>query len=136
MFSNCNFIGWRMRAFPETPGVGTNVLLRWIEIVGGTPDLGTGAIISGTMTLCSGVERGLVHTCEAKSVLRQHAEIQAGDMIIEFQPDVNLARESLEFGLGGNWYEQKEVGEALTRNWDTWMGDMPMERTVVLRMKS
>lgn len=125
---------------------GTDVVLYWVEIVGGALDP-TGAIVSGTETLMSGTMKGFVHAEPAKSVVRQFAEIEAGDLIVDLgpSPDVTLlsgtGKVSLDsisskgprFQVGGELYVQKEIGDKLGKSWDVILRGQKLSRTLLLR---
>lgn len=114
---------------------GTPVLLRWVVYSGGTIDPGTGATVGGVATpVTAGPFNGLIHVMEAKSVLRQFVEIEQGDMIVDFDPDVPLdGHDNLRFVIDGQDYEQKELGGRLAQAWDVIIAGQRTLRTVLLK---
>ncbi len=123
---------------------GTDVLVAWVEIEGGALDPTTGAIVSGVQTPASGVIRALGVEEPARSVVRQFAEIQAGDLILEvdaagqvLKPDGSTvalaALDTPRFLWAGVWYVQKEVGEGLAASWNAVVAGQRLYRTLLLR---
>jgi hypothetical protein len=122
---------------------GTNFLLSWVTYSGGTVDPGTNAVVGGTATAqTGGPYQGLVHLSEAKSVLRQFVEIEAGDIIVDFPPTIAIdGLQNLRFTmLDENFapipdqvFEQKELGGKLAQMFDVVVAGNKSLRTVLLK---
>jgi hypothetical protein len=123
---------------------GSDVLVTWVETAGGTIDTVTGAVVDGVQTPASGVMRALGIEEPARSVVRQFAEIQAGDLILEVDAAATLTKpdgstvalddlDAPRFQWADNWYVQKEVGEALAASWNAVVAGQKLYRTLLLR---
>ena len=123
---------------------GSDVLVTWVDTEGGTLDTVTGAVVGGVQTPASGVIRGLGIEEPARSVVRQFAEIQAGDLLLDVDaaglvtcPDGStVALDELDaprFQWAGSWYVQKEVGEGLAASWNAVVAGEKLYRTLLLR---
>lgn len=78
------------------------------------------------------VKTALIHFVEAsRSIYRQFAEIQTGDIILDFLDDVELPRTGATFIIDGERYVQKEVGKELTQFWDVIIQGERHFRTIV-----
>lgn len=134
MRSRVGFILNRMQV--NIAGKGVGVTLRWTTFSGGRKDAGTGAIINGTPTPQTlGPIQALMHAAEAKSVLRQFVEIEAGDIILDFPPDAPLdGKDNLRFVVNGQDYEQKKLGGKLAKMWDMNIAGNLGCRTVLLEL--
>ncbi len=132
----------------QTPA--DDVWVRWVEIEGGTLDPVTGALLSGVQTPASGVLRALGIEEPGRSVVRNFAEIKAGDLILETDaagtvtlPDgtepvgrTTVCLDDIDtprFLWAGHWYVQKEVGEGLAAAWNEVIGNQRLMRTMLLR---
>lgn len=80
---------------------------------------------------------GLVHFVQpVKSGVRLFAEIETGDVIVDFPQDVPLSdKRGIYFEIDGTAYVQKDVGDALAEYWDLVLGGRRMMRTLVLTRK-
>jgi hypothetical protein len=131
-------------------GPSSALQVRWTETTGGQVDAVTGALIGGEEREVSGTLRGCVHETEAKSVIRQMAEIQVGDLLLDLSPLARVTRyaDGLEVSLeslqdqgvrfehpmgSGRWYMQANVGERLAQAWRVTVGDQELVRTMLLR---
>lgn len=123
---------------------GTEVAVTWVETAGGTLDTVTGAVVGGVQTPASGVIRALGVEEPARSVVRQFAEIQTGDVLLEMDAaglvakadGSTVALDNLDeprFQWGGNWYVQKEVGAELAATWNAVVAGQKLYRTLLLR---
>lgn len=135
------------RAVLSATGPGSNVGVGWTEYSGGTTDPGTGAAVGGTATRRTGVLRALVYEEPARGVLRQFAEIQAGDVILDVLPDAtvqpddgtaaipltDLAALHPRFIWNGATYVPRDLGRALLSAIDATVGLTPISRSIVLR---
>lgn len=123
---------------------GTEVPVTWVDTSGGTLDTVTGALVGGVQTPASGVIRALGVEEPARSVVRQFAEIQTGDVLLEVDAaglvtkgdGSTVALDDLDeprFQWGGSWYVQKEVGAALAATWNAVVAGQKLYRTLLLR---
>lgn len=147
MMHNLAFIKHRLQLQTRgSMGAGSSIIVHWIETAGGTLDAVTGAWVGGVQTPTSGVMRGFGYEAEARSVLRQHAEIQTGDVIFDVDPEGTIERadgstvlldmlrgKGVRFEWGGRMYAQAEVGEELAAAWSLIIADQKMHRTLLLR---
>ena len=130
--------------------IASDVIICWEETSGGTEDPGTGGQIGGTTALLSGSTRALGYEAEPKNHLRQHAEIQAGDLILELAPDPvvalfdgqllsgtrtldELAGKGLRYVWNGRYYTSKEVGPDLQAAWDVYAAHRRLYRMLLLK---
>jgi hypothetical protein len=91
---------------------------------------------SGTPTPGTATLPAFVHHVQAAghSSVRQFAEIEVGDIILDFAPNVDLSgKDNLRFNIGGQWYVAKQVGDKLATTWDVQVQDQKLFRTVLVR---
>lgn len=148
MRSNAAFIQQRINQ--NLSSSGTQLVVRWGEVAGGTVDVGTGALLGGTEQLISGTLMAFVHTTEPKGALRQHMEIEAGDLICDLAADpvialclgqplsgtVTLAsvkQKGPKFYLDDEVYSPAPLGESLPKTWDARIAGRKLHTTIVLR---
>ena len=129
--------------------VASDLIVCWTLQTGGEADPGTGGLLGGTEILLSGTTRAFGHESEPRNVLRQFAEIAAGDLILDLAPEpmvelfpgqVLSGSQPLEAlrGLGlrfvwnGRYYVSKEVGPDLQAAWDAYVGNVRLHRTLLL----
>lgn len=129
---------------------GSDIIVQWMQTDGGTPDPVTGAQAGAVQTPVSGVMRALGAEEPARTVLRQFAEIQAGDLILETDPSGlvtilpnqtqsgtvaldDLAGKGVRFEWGGRLYAQAEIGEELALAWSVIIANQKLYRTLLLR---
>ena len=127
---------------------GSDVVVSWVEVTGGTKDPVTNAMIGGVQTPVRGVMRTLGAADPARSVVRQFAAVEASDLVLDVDPDglvrvlpeltrtvtlEEVARKGVRFQWSGCWYVQKEVGEELAATWDVLIGNQRVGRTLLLR---
>ncbi len=80
----------------------------------------------------SGSWKGLVHYVQpTKSGFRTFAEVQTGDVIVDFLHDVELPLGSRVL-IDGQYYVQKDAGSELAEYWDLIIGGQRMLRTLLL----
>lgn len=119
--------------------------IRWRQFTGGTEDP-TGAIVGAEESLISGSIFALVHSAAAKNVIRQFAEIQTGDQIIDMvgNPVVKVSDGSevplsgvLQadpvFTIAGVEYVQRDVSSKLSESWDAVVNGIKLSETLLLR---
>jgi hypothetical protein len=127
---------------------GSNVIVHWMETIGGESDPVTGALVGGVQAPVSGVLPALGTEEPARTVLRQFSEIQAGDLILETNPNGlvavlpdrtqsvsldDLAGKGVRFEWGGRFYSQAEIGEELAQAWSVIIAGQKLYRTLLLR---
>jgi hypothetical protein len=153
MATNLDFVEYRMRlrlrGTVNLTGA-TDVVVNWTQVEGGTADPITGALVGGVQTPVSGVIRALGAEEPARTVLRQYAEIQAGDVILEVNPHGlvellpdqplsglvsldDISDQGVRFEWGGRQYAQAEIGEALAQAWNVIIANRKLYRTLLLR---
>lgn len=114
-------------------GRATPIVLKWLDYTDATRDETYHSLNSGTATLMSGVVNGVVHVVGATTSLRQWSEIQTGDAIIDFAPDVDLSgKEGLRFEFGGKLWAQKNIPDQLVAAWDVIERGETFEQTIVV----
>ncbi len=129
---------------------GSTVTVFW-DVTTGTEDPGTGALVGGTSSILSGTLKAFIYEVPARSVVREFVEIKVGDLIADTAPDgiIDIApgqilsgtntldalqEQNLRFGFQGRIYEQKDVGGRLAAIWDCVASDVPLHRTLLLRL--
>lgn len=133
----------RLRGTVNVTGA-NDVPVRWVDTAGGTLDVSTGAVVGAVQTPASGVIRALGCEEPARSVLRQFAEVQAGDLMLTVdaaglvtQDDGStVALDDLDtprFLWADHWYVPKEVGEALASSWNVVVANQRLYRRLLLR---
>jgi hypothetical protein len=153
MATNLDFVEYRMRlrlrGTVNLTGA-TDVIVNWTQVDGGTLDAVTGAMVGGVQTPVSGVIRALGMEEPARTVLRQYAEIQAGDVILEVNPHGmvemlpnqpvsgvvsldDVSGQGVRFEWGGRLYAQAEIGEDLAQAWSVIIENRKLYRTLLLR---
>ena len=92
----------------------------------------------GTSEVKTTTVKALVHfVAPITSGVRVFAEIQAGDAIIDFDPDVDLSNKpGLFFTFAGQDWVQQKMGKELEESWDAYYGDQRLHRTVAVRRKT
>lgn len=125
----------RRRVMAQLMNSGTPVTLSWVTFTGGTVDPVTGARLDATRSVHTETVYALHHQVSATTGVRQHAEIEAGDLILDFAHDVELdGKEGLLFNVNGKVYRQKAVNSKLTQLWDVTVRGERITRTVVLEL--
>lgn len=115
---------------------GSRVRLHWQERTGPvTTDPVSGAVSGGTLVPKIRDVRGLLHWPDFNNnQVRQFAEIQAGDLIVDFPADVPLdGKVGLRFEVDSKFYTAKGVSERLGRSWNVMVGDVKLLRPVLLQ---
>lgn len=86
-------------------------------------------------TLQSGTFPALIHFVQpSKSGFRAFAEIEVGDVILDFKADYQLPATAM-FDVAGNRYVQKDAGSVLSQYWDIVIERVPMWRTLILTLQ-
>lgn len=114
---------------------GTDVRLDWYIVTGGVADPISGSTAGGTRTPQTETVKGFVHYVQvAQSGVRQFAEFEAGDCIVDFGPAVTLeGRLGLTFLIDGQRWVAKELGEQVGKTWDALVQGQRLHRSVLLR---
>lgn len=129
---------------------GSTLVVYW-DITTGTPNAGTQELQGGSSAILSGTMKCFALEEPAKSVVRQFAEIKAGDLIADVDPDGiitvipnqqisgtitldSIVEQGVRFGWQGRIYAQKDVGSRLAVIWDAVFADEQMHRTLLLKL--
>lgn len=138
MRSRPDFIHQRVAEnLAEGGGNVTDVVMTWREWpAGSTLDPVTQAR-TGTPIERNQVLRALVHFVQPANVnqVRQHAEIEVGDCIVDFAPDAPIdGKDEPRFIIAGQQWVPKKVNGKLPSSWDALVGGQKMFRTVLLEL--
>jgi hypothetical protein len=120
--------------------VGGDVILRWRARTGeGTFD----PILDGSNPDFAWAERNetlkaMIHYVDIHTTgYTRFSEVKTGDVILEFDAGVDIdSKEGLEFDIGGVLYVQKNAGKELAKSWDVRISGVPINRTVLVTLKS
>lgn len=115
---------------------GTPIVVQWNEPPAGAKadpvDGSYAALTPRTATIKAFVHQ--VQPAGASSV-RQFAEVESGDMILDFAPDADLdGKLDLVFVIHGKAYVQKEITSKLAQSWDVTIQGERLFRSVVVRV--
>jgi hypothetical protein len=130
---NQGYIKNRIRLAIERDA-GTEVTVCWTTWSGGaaTDPVTGGYAESGEDH--SETVKALVHEVNATTSIRQHAEVEVGDLMLDFTGTVDWSdRENVRFVVNGKTYVQKQIGSRLATALGTWVGGVNLMQTVVLR---
>ncbi len=120
--------------------VGENVILRWrVRSGSGNYDpVLDGSNPAFTWADHSEEKKAFVHYVGIHTTgYTRNSEIKLGDVILDFISDVEIDdKQSLEFQIGGELYVQKNGGKDLAKSWDVRCGGVPINRTVLVTLKS
>jgi hypothetical protein len=115
---------------------GTDVVLQWNTLSSGTlpdpVDGSTSGLVPQSMTL-----RAFAHAVQAtgSSSVRQFNEVEAGDLILDFEGDTRIdGLRDLVFLVNSKAYVAKEIGEKLAQSWDVTVGNQRLFRSVLVRV--
>ncbi len=115
-------------------GSGSRVMVHWEEVPAGRHPMNGAAL--GPVQGKAEEMRALVHFIEAKSVVRQMADLVVGDCLIDYPATVTLTgRESLWFEIGGQNWQPKRVSQRTQEVLDALVADRPGLKTMVLEAK-
>jgi hypothetical protein len=115
---------------------GTPIVLTWDEWPADAAPSPVDGSRAGTPTTGTQTVNAFVHYVPAagQSSVRQFAEIEVGDVILDFADDVDLAgKENLRFNVMGQLYVQKQIGEKLALAWDVTVQGVKLFRPVLVR---
>jgi hypothetical protein len=113
---------------------GTPVTLRWREFQGEVSlDPVTGAKLGASVERTETVKAHL-HFVGATSVVRQHAEVEVGDCIADFDAEVGFeGKDGLVFEINSERWVPKKVSELLASTWDAVVEGKRLHRTMLLQ---
>lgn len=144
MKSRIDFIAGRVEANLEQSGTDEHgegvVELRWKEWPADAAQDPTTGALSGDSSVYAEKIPAFLHFVNATAAVRQFAEIQIGDCIIDISPKVDLqtscrglARMDLRYVINGVEYQNKPIGEKLSAHWDAAQNGRKLFQTVLLR---
>lgn len=131
-------------------GKSSTIGVLWSDFGNGAPDGVTGALL-GNETPLSGTMRGFIHEVSAAVKLRQFAEIQTGDVMVDLDPAASVAvydgqvlvsgtvpldslsAGGVRFQVDGQLFTQADIGEELASAWNVIFADQQLVRTILLR---
>jgi len=113
---------------------GNDIVLKWTEWNGPTTEDPTTGSILGTPVPMTETIKGFTHFIKASTVLRQFAELEAGDCLLDVHRDQVLkGRNGLVFVIDGEEWKQKEVAGKTATYVNTMCRNQKIFQTVVLR---
>lgn len=136
MRSNLGFILDRVALNAQESG--TEIVLHWQTLSGGTVDPVTGATVGATRTAESEPVKGFLHFVQiAQSGQRIFSEVEVGDCIVDLPQAVTLeGRDGLTFEIDGAMWVPKQFADKLGRTWDVVAQGQRLFRSVLLRKKT
>ena len=114
---------------------GTDIVLHWQTLTGGTVDPVTGATVGGVRTAQTetGV-KAFLHFTISQNAQKIFNELEVGDCIVDLPPDTTIeGRDNLQFEINGERWVQKPIGERLGKSWDVVAQGQRTFRTLLLR---
>ena len=116
------------------------ITLAWTDVTPATgwlPDI-EGSAAAPTVTPRTAIARAFVHYVNIHQTgYTRHAQIERGDVILDFPGDVDLdGKSGLRFIIGGRIYVQKDGGDELAASWDVRCGGTAITRTVLCTLLS
>jgi hypothetical protein len=129
---------------------GTMITLQWNAVAPGvTPDPVDGTVPASALTPQTAVHHAFVHqiAMAGRSQVKQFNEVEEGDLILDFAPDVPIdapsggALRDLVFlvptpGGKSKAYVAKEISEKLAHSWDVTVQGQQLMRSVLVRVKT
>lgn len=118
----------------ELEDSGTDILLQWQELTGTSIEPQTQSVL-GTPGLRELVVKGWVHYVQAaaQSQVRQFAEIEVGDCLVDLPPEVVVdGLLGLTFTIKGVVWRPKRIGDRLAQSWDMVVVNERLVRTILL----
>lgn len=112
-------------------GAGNPVKMVWsLTVAGGDPVFGVPAAVTPE----SREIMALTHFVTATTQLRQFAEVQAGDCLMDISPEIQLdGLQDLRFVIDGREWSSKPISESLAKYWDVMQGGRKLLQTVLLQ---
>lgn len=139
MRSNLAFIKKRVALATSAgaQGGGTDVVLKWNTLTGGTLDPTTNSLVGATAEPQTETVKALLHFIGGSFQVREFVEIEVGDCIADFAATVTLeGRTGLYFEFNGAQWEQKPMSDRLAEMWDTVVKGQRLFRTVLLKKRA
>jgi hypothetical protein len=134
---------------------GTMITLRWNEVAAGaTPDPVDGTLPASALIPQTAVAYAFIHqiAMAGRSGVKQFNEVEEGDLILDFGPDVPLDPPSLAVSSGAasardlvflvpipggqKAYVAKDIPEKLAQSWDVTVQGRQLMRSVLVRVKT
>lgn len=114
---------------------GTDILIQWDVITGGTFDPVLQTTTGGTKSVQSQTVKGFVHYVNlAESGSKMWNEFQQGDCIIDLAPDVVTdGKLNLRFTIDGQRWVQKNLGDKTPVTWNALAQGQRLYRSLLLR---
>ena len=112
---------------------GTDVVVNWSEWAG--PVDPVTAAPSGTPTARTETIRAFVHFVQpASALVRSFNEVETGDCMMEYSPEVELAgRADVRFMIGGVEWSAKPMSAHLVETWDAIFANRRLFKTLLLK---
>jgi hypothetical protein len=114
---------------------GTSIILTWDTWPPGTLKSKVDGSRPVPATPATETVTAFVHYVQpaGQASVRQFAELEVGDVILDFPDNVDLSgRENLRFNIGGQLYTSKKVPDKLAATWDVMIQNRKLFRTVLL----
>ena len=119
---------------------GSPIVLQWNTLSGGTlPDPVDGTVPASALTAQTATHHAFIHqiAMAGRSQVKQFNEVEEGDLILDFAPDVALdGLRDLVFVVNGKPYVAKEISEKLAQSWDATVQGQRLMRSVLVRVKT
>jgi hypothetical protein len=113
---------------------GTDILLKWKEWTGTTTQDPTTGSTLGTSVDKSEIIKGFPHYIKATTTVRQFAELEVGDCLLDLHRDQQLkGRNGLVFVIAGEEWKQKEIAGKVASYANAIASNQKIFQTVVLR---
>jgi hypothetical protein len=122
---------------------GSLIVLQWNAVAAGvTPDPVDGTVPASALTAQTATHHAFVHqiAMAGRSQVKQFNEVEKGDLILDFAPDVAIdapsggALRDLVFVVNGKPYVAKEISEKLAQSWDVTVQGRQLFRSVLVRV--
>jgi len=124
---------------------GSPIVLQWNAVAAGvTPDPVDGTVPASALTPQTATHHAFVHqiAMAGRSRVKQFNEVEEGDLILDFAPDVALPEvggqrsevRDLVFVVNGKPYVAKEISEKLAQSWDVTVQGRQLMRSVLVRV--
>lgn len=129
MRTRIHFVARRIPVALE--GIGNDVTMVWNVYSGGNDQVfgAPAQAVSKTRVIPA-----LLYFVSATTQLRQFAEVQAGDCIMDISPEITLdGLNDLRFVIDGQEWSSKPISESLARYWAVMQGNRKLWNTIILR---
>jgi len=133
MRSRIDFIAERVESNLEESG--TDVVVNWNEWPANAALDPVTQARTGTPTARTETLRAFLHFIQpSASVIRQFDEIETGDCLLEYSPEVTLeGRDSLRFIIEGVEWSAKPMSQHLRETWDAVFAGRRLFKTLLLK---